>query len=153
MGLRVDTHIASLDAPRRPQPIAERLAAGPAGTRRLGSGLRITSAADSTGLAPAEQLRVAVRSLRRAKHGADGCSLQQKAAIVLDEVSSILTRVRELSASKSLGNEVAKSDARIRDASAALATAQATRSSILRQATVVRAQANVLPQSALRLLG
>lgn len=150
MGLRVDTHIASIDAPRLQQPIAER----PAETRRLGFGLRITPAADDAGLAPAERLRVSVRSLDRARHGTDACSPQQRAGFVLDEVSSILTRVRELSASKSIHNQVAKSDARIRDLGVALATAQATRNSILRQATiVVPAQANVLPQSARRLLG
>ena len=151
MGLRVDTHIASIDAPR-PQWVAER----PAWTRRLGAGLRITSAADDSGLAPADRLRLSVRSLERTRRGnGDGSSLQQQAAIVLDEVSSILTRVRELSANgASQRSEAAATDARIRDAGTALATAQATRNSILRQATsVVRAQANVLPQSALRLLG
>ena len=108
MGLRVDTHIASSDASRL-LSAAER----PAGTR-LRSGLRITSLANGSGLAPAERLRASVRSLDRERRGTDcGTSLQQKADTVLDEVCRTLTRVRELSAgSKSVGVGVAKTGER-----------------------------------------
>jgi flagellin len=66
--------------------------------QHLASGLRINSAADdAAGLAVSEQFRADIRSLAQVKRNAnDGISLIQTAEGALSEVSSILTRMREL---------------------------------------------------------
>jgi flagellin len=95
MGLRVNTNIASINAQRNLQNVTNRLGGN---YRRLSTGLRITSAADdAAGLAISERLRAQVRSLDQAKRNAnDGISLVQTAEGSLNEVSSILVRMREL---------------------------------------------------------
>ena len=95
MGLRVNTNIASINAQRNLQSVTNRLGGN---YRRLSTGLRITSAADdAAGLAISERLRAQVRSLDQAKRNAnDGISLVQTAEGSLNEVSSILVRMREL---------------------------------------------------------
>ena len=95
MGLRVNTNIASINAQRNLQSVTNRLGGN---YRRLSTGLRITSAADdAAGLAISERLRAQVRSLNQAKRNAnDGISLVQTAEGSLNEVSSILVRMREL---------------------------------------------------------
>ncbi len=95
MGLRVNTNIASINAQRNLQRITDRLTSN---YRRLSTGLRITTAADdAAGLAISERLRSQVRSLNQAKRNAnDGISLVQTAEGSLNEVSSILIRMREL---------------------------------------------------------
>jgi flagellin len=74
--------------------------------RRLSTGLRISSAADdAAGLAISERLRSQVRSLEQAKRNAnDGISFVQTAEGALNEVSSILTRLRELAIQASNGS-------------------------------------------------
>ena len=74
--------------------------------RRLSTGLRISSASDdSAGLAISERLRSQIRSLDQAKRNAnDGISLVQTAEGALNEVSSILTRLRELAIQSSNGS-------------------------------------------------
>ncbi|MFN9758923.1 MAG: flagellin, partial [Planctomycetota bacterium] len=74
--------------------------------RRLSTGLRISTAADdAAGLAISERLRSQVRSLEQARRNAsDGISLMQTAEGALNEVSSILIRLRELAIQSSNGS-------------------------------------------------
>ena len=96
MGLRVNTNVSSINAQRNLSTVTERLSGS---FRRLSTGLRISTAADdAAGLAISERLRSQVRSLEQAKRNAnDGISFVQTAEGALNEVSSILTRLRELS--------------------------------------------------------
>ena len=95
MGLRVNTNIASLTAQRHMSIVTTRLQANYA---RLASGMRIATAADdAAGLAISERMRAQIRSLSAAQRNAqDGISLVQTAEGALGEVSSILSRMREL---------------------------------------------------------
>ena len=103
MGLRVNTNAASINAQRNLSNVTERLGSN---FRRLSTGLRISSAADdAAGLAISERLRSQIRSLDQAKRNAnDGISLVQTAEGALNEVSSILTRLRELAIQSSNGS-------------------------------------------------
>ena len=96
MGLRGNTNVTSINAQRNLSSVTNRLSDN---FRRLSTGLRISSAADdAAGLAISERLRSQVRSLDQAKRNAnDGISMVQTAEGALNEVSSILTRLRELS--------------------------------------------------------
>ena len=102
MGLRVNTNVTSINAQRNLSSVTGRLSNN---FRRLSTGLRISTAADdAAGLAISERLRSQVRSLDQAKRNAnDGISLVQTAEGALNEVSSILTRLRELSIQASNG--------------------------------------------------
>jgi len=102
MGLRVNTNVTSINAQRNLSSVTTRLSDN---FRRLSTGLRISTAADdAAGLAISERLRSQVRSLDQAKRNAnDGISLVQTAEGALNEVSSILTRLRELSIQASNG--------------------------------------------------
>ena len=103
MGLRVNTNITSINAQRNLAAVTERLAGN---FRRLSTGLRISTAADdAAGLAISERLRSQVRSLEQAKRNAnDGISMTQTAEGALNEVSSILTRLRELAVQSANGS-------------------------------------------------
>ena len=103
MGLRVNTNSASINAQRNLASVTEKLSGN---FRRLSTGLRISSASDdAAGLAISERLRSQVRSLDQAKRNAnDGISLVQTAEGALNEVSSILTRLRELAIQSSNGS-------------------------------------------------
>jgi len=103
MGLRVNTNVTSINAQRNLAAVTERLGTN---YRRLSTGLRISSAADdAAGLAISERLRSQVRSLEQGKRNAnDGISLVQTAEGALNEVSSILTRLRELAIQSSNGS-------------------------------------------------
>ena len=103
MGLRVNTNVASINAQRNLASVTERLAGS---YRRLSTGLRISTASeDAAGLAISERLRSQVRSLEQAKRNAnDGISFVQTAEGALNEVSSILTRLRELAIQSSNGS-------------------------------------------------
>jgi flagellin len=72
---------------------------------RLASGLRIASAADdAAGLAISERMRSQVRSFSvAARNAQDGLSLAQTAEGALGEVSTILSRMRELAMQSSNG--------------------------------------------------
>ena len=96
MGLRVNTNVTSINAQRNLSSVTDRLSTN---FRRLSTGLRISTAADdAAGLAISERLRSQVRSLDQAKRNAnDGISLVQTAEGALNEVNSVLTRLRELS--------------------------------------------------------
>jgi flagellin len=95
MVLTVNTNIASLNAQRHLTEVTRLLGMD---YQRLASGLRIVSAADDpAGLAISERMRARLRSLSRAQLNAnDGFSLAQTAEGALNEVSSMLIRMREL---------------------------------------------------------
>lgn len=95
MGLRINTNTASLNAQRN--LMGTKLALDKS-LERLSSGYRINRAGDdAAGLAISENLRAQIRGLRQASRNAqDGISLVQVAEGGLNEVSSILIRLREL---------------------------------------------------------
>ena len=103
MGLRVNTNVTSINAQRNLSMVTERLSGN---FRRLSTGLRISTAADdAAGLAISERLRSQVRSLEQAKRNAnDGISFVQTAEGALNEVSSILIRLRELAIQSANGS-------------------------------------------------
>ncbi|MEI6129071.1 MAG: flagellin FliC, partial [Planctomycetota bacterium] len=103
MGLRVNTNVTSINAQRNLASVTERLSGN---FRRLSTGLRISNAADdAAGLAISERLRSQVRSLEQAKRNAnDGISLVQTAEGALNEVSSIMIRLRELAVQSANGS-------------------------------------------------
>jgi flagellin len=95
MGLRVNTNVASLNAQRHLYDTTTRFSKS---MERLSSGLRINrSGDDAAGLAISESLKSDIRALQQAsRNAADGVSLVQTAEGSLDEVNSILLRLREL---------------------------------------------------------
>lgn len=96
MGLRINTNISSIAAQRALGMTKNNLDSN---FRKLSSGERITRAADdAAGLAISEKLKSHIRGLRQAKRNSDdGVSLIQTAEGALNEVSSIIIRLRELS--------------------------------------------------------
>jgi flagellin len=102
MGLRVNTNIASINAQRNLSRVTDLLQAS---FRRLSTGLRIATAADdAAGLAISERLRSQVASLDQAKRNAnDGVSMVQTGEGALNEVSNLLTRLRELAVQSNNG--------------------------------------------------
>ncbi len=95
MGLRINTNTASLNAQRN--LMGTKLSLDKS-LERLSSGYRINRAGDdAAGLAISENLRAQIRGLKQASRNAqDGVSLVQVAEGGLNEVSSILIRLREL---------------------------------------------------------
>lgn len=107
MAFRINTNVPSISAQRSLNIVTDRATKT---LNRLSSGNRINQAADdAAGLAISEKLKSQVRSLRQANRNAnDGISLIQTAEGGLNEVTSILTRLRELSiqsASDTVGEE------------------------------------------------
>lgn len=105
MGLRINTNVASLNAQRN--MMGTKLGLDKS-LERLSSGFRINRAGDdAAGLAISENLRAQIRGLKQASRNAqDGISLVQVAEGGLNEMSSILIRLRELavqSASDTIG--------------------------------------------------
>ncbi|MHC4516748.1 MAG: flagellin N-terminal helical domain-containing protein [Planctomycetota bacterium] len=96
MGLRLNTNLASLQAHHS---LGERTRLLQDSFRRLSSGLRIAQAADdAAGLAISERFRARISGNQRALQNAfDGISLAQTSEGALQEVSNMLTRLRELS--------------------------------------------------------
>jgi flagellin len=95
MGLRINTNVASLNAQRNLRGSKLDLDKS---LERLSSGYRINRAGDdAAGLAISENLRAQTRGLKQASRNAqDGISLVQVAEGSLNEISSILIRLREL---------------------------------------------------------
>ena len=95
MGLRINTNTASLNAQRN---LAKTRLGLDQSLERLSSGLRINRAGDdAAGLAISENLKAQIRGLKQASRNAqDGVSLIQVAEGGLNEISSILIRLREL---------------------------------------------------------
>ena len=95
MGLRIATNVASLNTQKNLTGIKLNLDRS---FERLSSGNRINRAADdAAGLAISENLRALIRGYRQADRNAnDGISLVQVAEGSLNEVSTMLIRLREL---------------------------------------------------------
>ncbi|MEY4615833.1 MAG: flagellin [Pseudomonadota bacterium] len=95
MGLRINTNTAALNAQRTMWGTRQGLDRS---LERLSSGFRINRAGDdAAGLAISENLRASIRGLKQASRNAqDGISLVQVAEGGLNEISSILIRLREL---------------------------------------------------------
>lgn len=105
MGLRINTNTASLNAQRNLR--SSKLGLDKS-LERLSSGYRINRAGDdAAGLAISENLKAQIRGLKQASRNAsDGVSLIQVAEGSLNEISSIMIRLRELavqSASDTIG--------------------------------------------------
>ncbi len=102
MPVRIFNNIPSLNAQRLLGINNDRLAVS---VERMSSGLRINRAADdAAGLAISEALRSDIRALRQAVRNAnDGISLINVTEGALNEQSSILIRLRELSSQASTG--------------------------------------------------
>lgn len=95
MSLRISTNVASINAQRTLTQTQDQLQRS---YSQLSSGSRITKAGDdAAGLAISENLKSQIRSyLQAARNANDGVSLIQVAEGGLNEVSNILTRMREL---------------------------------------------------------
>lgn len=95
MSLRINHNIEAFDAHRQLQITEDKLSKS---MQRLSSGYRINSAADdAAGLAISEKLRAQISGLDQANRNAqDAVSLVQTAEGQLNEVHSMLQRVREL---------------------------------------------------------
>ena len=96
MALRINTNVASVFAQKHSSRTQERLRSN---FEHLSSGLRITKAADdAAGLAISESMRAEIRSLHQASRNTnDGISMVQTAEGALQEVTNIVSRMRELS--------------------------------------------------------
>jgi flagellin len=103
MALRLNPNGASINAQLNLSQVTDKLGTN---FRRVSTGLPMWSAADdAAGLAISERLRSQIRSLDQAKRNAnDGISLVQTAEGALNEVSSILIRLRELAIQSSNGS-------------------------------------------------
>lgn len=95
MGMRITTNVASINAQRSMVNSQREMGRSFA---QLSSGSRITkSADDAAGLAISESLKSQMRSYTQASRNAnDGISMVQVAEGGLNEISNILTRMREL---------------------------------------------------------
>ncbi len=105
MSFSILTNVASLNAQRNLAGTQSALAAS---IGRLSSGMRINSASDdAAGLGISENLKADLRSLAQAQRNAnDGVSMTQVAEGAMNEMSGIVTRMRELavqSANQTLG--------------------------------------------------
>src|SRR4051794_28412403 len=96
MSLRVNTNIAAMNAYRNLTVSQGQMDSS---LQKLSSGYRINSAADdAAGLVNSESLRSQVGGLKVASRNAqDGISVAQTAEGALNEVTSILQRMRDLS--------------------------------------------------------
>lgn len=95
MGLRINTNVASINAQRN---LRQTRLTTDKTLEQLSSGYRINRAGDdAAGLAISESLKAQIKGLVQAERNAqDGVSLVQIAEGALNEVSSILIRLREL---------------------------------------------------------
>lgn len=95
MGMRISTNVASLNAQRSMNGAQREIQKSFA---QLSSGSRITkSADDAAGLSISENLKAVGRSMQQAMRNAnDGISMVQVAEGGLNEISNIMTRLREL---------------------------------------------------------
>lgn len=96
MGLYVNTNSAALNARRNLNNTSRSMAQS---FQRLSSGLRINSAKDdAAGLSISERMTSQIRGINQAvRNAGDGVSLAQTAEGALQETTSILQRMRELS--------------------------------------------------------
>ena len=106
MGFRINTNVASMTAQRAVGQVNREQQDS---LQKLSSGSRINKASDdAAGLAISEKMKSEIRSARQADRNANDCiSMVQVAEGGLNEVQSILTRLRELavqSASDTVGD-------------------------------------------------
>jgi flagellin len=90
MALRINSNVDAMAAHRHLAQTFDKLSES---MERLSSGLRINKAADDAGLGISEKIRGLAQAQRNIQ---DGVSMVQTAEGNLDEVHSILQRVREL---------------------------------------------------------
>ncbi len=102
MALVINTNLAALNAQRN---LASNTVSLNRSVERLSSGLRINSAADdAAGLSISEKLRAHIRSINQAvRNSQDGISLAQTAEGGLQQIGSLLARMRELAAQAANG--------------------------------------------------
>jgi flagellin len=102
MGIRINTNVEALNAQRNLSATAVSFGKS---VEKLSSGLRINrSADDAAGLVISEKLRGQVRGLNQATRNAqDGISMIQVGEGALNEVHSMLQRVRELAVQRANG--------------------------------------------------
>ncbi len=96
MGFRINTNVSSLSAQNA---LSKNSRESQSTLSKMSSGTRITkSSDDAAGLAISEKLKAQIKSNAQANRNAnDGISMVQTAEGGLDEVSNMLTRLRELS--------------------------------------------------------
>src|SRR5215470_2165158 len=102
MSLYIQTNIEAFDAHRQLQNTSSKISSS---MQKLSSGYRINSAADdAAGLAISEKMRAQIGGLDQAQRNAqDGESLVQTGEGALNEVHSMLQRVRDLKVQYSNG--------------------------------------------------
>ncbi len=102
MALRINHNVIALNAYRHLSATQNQLQKS---IERISSGLRIIRASDdAAGLAISEQMRADIRSMNQAIRNAnDGVSMLQTAEGALNEVSGMLTRMRELAEQAATG--------------------------------------------------
>jgi len=112
MGIRINTNIEALNAQRNLSATGVQFGKS---VEKLSSGLRINRAADdAAGLAISEKLRGQVRGLNQAGRNAqDAISMVQTAEGALNEVHSMLQRIRELAVQYANGTVDSDSQASI----------------------------------------
>src|SRR5919202_4309869 len=95
MGMRINTNVEAFNAQRNLAATAANYAKS---VEKLSSGLRINRAGDdAAGLSISEKLRAQVKGLAQAQRNAqDGISMIQTGEGALNEVHSMLQRMREL---------------------------------------------------------
>ena len=110
--MRINTNVSALTAHRN---LSKTGAGLNKSIERLSSGLRINRAGDdAAGLVISEKLRAESSSLRQASRNAqDGISFVQTVEGALDEVSSMLTRMRDLTVQHENGTQDNESKAAI----------------------------------------
>jgi flagellin len=108
MGLRIQNNVEAFNAHRQLSGTASKAAKS---MEKLSSGYRINRAADdAAGLAISEKMRAQIGGLAQAQRNAqDGVSLVQTAEGALNEVHSMLQRVRDLKV-QSLNDTLSTSD-------------------------------------------
>ena len=114
MSMRINTNIEALNAQRNIGITADAFSKS---VEKLSSGLRITRAADdAAGLVISENLRAQVNGVNQASQNAqDGISMVQTAEGALNEVHSILQRIRELAVQSANGTNDTDSQTAITD--------------------------------------
>ena len=125
MSTRINTNIEALNAQRNLSVTASKYASS---VEKLSSGLRINRAADdAAGLAISEKLQAQVTGLNQAQRNAqDGVSMVQTAEGALNEVHSMLQRIREL-AVEAGNSTLGQSDAQSVNAEVTALQAEITR--------------------------
>jgi flagellin len=107
MALTVNTNIPALDAQMNLSKSSAMLSKA---MQRLSSGLRINNASDdAAGLAISTRLGAQVRGLNQAVRNAnDGVAILQTTEGALSEITSIVTRIKELSVQSATGSNAAE---------------------------------------------